>query len=449
MQRSDTIAAVSTPPGRGGIGIVRVSGPHTTAIAEALIGCLPAPRSAHYCGFRDAADTVIDRGVAVYFPAPASFTGEDVLELQGHGGPVVMDMLLAATLEQGARPARPGEFSERAFLNGRMDLSQAEAVADLIDSGSRAAARSAMRSLDGAFSERLQALAAALTDVRAHIEACIDFPEEEIDFLSDPQLGQRLASVRTMLAETRRGAGRGVLLKEGVRVVLAGQPNVGKSSLLNLLAGRDSAIVTDIPGTTRDIIREHIQLDGLPLHVIDTAGIRAPGDAVEQHGVDRAWSAIEGADALLLVIDDRSGLGEADREILARLPDEVARIVVSNKIDLSGADSGAVRNHDLLQVCLSAKTGAGIEALEIALKDCVGYELGDEGTFMARRRHLDALQRAAAAVDAAEEVLRSRRAGELAAEELRQAQQALGEITGEVTSDDILGEIFSRFCIGK
>jgi len=328
-------------------------------------------------------------------------------------------------------------------------LSQAEAVADLIDSGSRAAARSAMRSLDGAFSERLQALAAALTDVRAHIEACIDFPEEEIDFLSDPQLGQRLASVRTMLAETRRGAGRGVLLKEGVRVVLAGQPNVGKSSLLNLLAGRDSAIVTDIPGTTRDIIREHIQLDGLPLHVIDTAGIRAPGDAVEQHGVDRAWSAIEGADALLLVIDDRSGLGEADREILARLPDEVARIVVSNKIDLSGADSGAVRNHDLLQVCLSAKTGAGIEALEIALKDCVGYELGDEGTFMARRRHLDALQRAAAAVDAAEEVLRSRRAGELAAEELRQAQQALGEITGEVTSDDILGEIFSRFCIGK
>jgi tRNA modification GTPase len=449
MHRPDTIAAVSTPPGRGGIGIVRVSGPDTAAIARALIGCLPAPRFAHYCGFRDAADTVIDRGVAVYFPGPASFTGEDVLELQGHGGPVVMDMLLAATLEQGARPARPGEFSERAFLNGRLDLSQAEAVADLIDSGSRAAARSAMRSLDGVFSRRIQALAAAMTEVRAHIEACIDFPEEEIDFLSDPQLAEQLASLRNALAETCLSAGRGVLLKEGVRAVLAGQPNVGKSSLLNLLAGRDSAIVTDIPGTTRDIIREHIQLDGLPLHVIDTAGIRAPGDAVEQQGVERAWSAIESADALLLVIDDRIGLGHADREILARLPAGVARIVVNNKIDLSGADPGAVGDDVVVQVRLSAKTGAGIEALESALKACVGYELDGEGSFMARRRHLDALQRAAAAVDAAAHVLQSRGAGELAAEELRLAQQSLAEITGEVTSDDILGEIFSRFCIGK
>lgn len=449
MHRSDTIAAVSTPPGRGGIGIVRVSGADTAAITEALIGYLPAPRSAHYCGFRDATGAVIDRGVTLYFPAPASFTGEDVVELQGHGGPVVMDMLLAATLARGARLARPGEFSERAFLNGRMDLSQAEAVADLIDSGSRAAARSAMRTLDGAFSERLQALATALTEVRAHIEACIDFPEEEIDFLSDPQLEQRLASVRRQLAETRLSAGRGVLLKEGVRVVLAGQPNVGKSSLLNLLAGRDSAIVTDIPGTTRDIIREHIQLDGLPLHVIDTAGIRAPGDAVEQHGVDRAWGAIESADALLLVIDDGAGLGDADREILARLPAGISRIVVNNKIDLSGAAAGAMSSDELVQVRLSAKTGAGIEALESALKACVGYDLGEQGSFMARRRHLDALERAAASVDAADVVLRSRRAGELAAEELRQAQLALGEITGQVTSDDILGEIFSRFCIGK
>ena len=449
MQDTDTIAAVSTPPGRGGIGIVRVSGPGTAAVAKALIGRLPPPRLAHYCAFRDDTDSVIDRGVALYFPAPASFTGEDVLELQGHGGPVVMDMLLTAALKRGARPARPGEFSERAFLNGRMDLSQAEAVADLIDSGSRSAARSAMRSLDGAFSERVRALADALSEVRAHIEACIDFPEEEIDFLSDPRLEQRLKSLRAELAVTRASAGRGVLLKEGVRVVLAGQPNVGKSSLMNLLAGRDSAIVTDIPGTTRDIIREHIQLDGLPLHVIDTAGIRAPGNAVEEHGVDRAWGAIESADALLLVIDDRSGLADADREIIARTPAGVSRIVVNNKIDLSGTDPGAVRTNEEVHVRLSARTGAGIEALESALKECVGYELGDEGSFMARRRHLDALERTAAAVDAAHDVLRTRRAGELAAEELRQAQQALGEITGEVTSDDILGEIFSRFCIGK
>ena len=449
MHSTDTIAAVSTPPGRGGIGIVRVSGPETAAIAEALMGRLPTPRSAHYCAFRGADQTVIDRGVALYFPAPASFTGEDVLELQGHGGPVVMDMLLAATLAGGARPAQPGEFSQRAFLNGRMDLSQAEAVADLIDSGSRAAARCAMRSLDGAFSQRIQALAAGLTEVRALIEACIDFPEEEVDFLSDPQLEQRLNRLRSQLAEIHASAGRGVLLKEGVRVVLAGQPNVGKSSLMNLLAGRDSAIVTDIPGTTRDVIREHIQLDGLPLHVFDTAGIRAPGDVVEEHGVQRAWDAIESADALLLVIDDRTGMADADRDILARTPAGVFRIVVNNKIDLSGADPGVDRKGEEVHVRLSAITGAGIEALESSLKKCVGYELGEQGTFMARRRHLDALERTQTAVDAAHEVLHSQRAGELAAEELRQAQLALGEITGEVTSDDILGEIFSRFCIGK
>jgi tRNA modification GTPase len=360
-----------------------------------------------------------------------------------------MDMLLAATLEQGARPARPGEFSQRAFLNGRMDLSQAEAVADLIDSGSRAAARSAMRSLEGAFSDRVGALADTLTQVRAHIEACIDFPEEEIDFLSDPQLEGWLKSLREQIATIRASAGRGVLLKEGVRVVLAGQPNVGKSSLMNLLVGRDSAIVTDIPGTTRDIIREHIQLDGLPLHIIDTAGIRTPGDAAEEHGVERAWGAIESADALLLVVDDRTGMDATDRDILARTPAAVTRIVVDNKIDLSGADPGSLCTDEVVHVRLSAITGDGVEALESALKDCVGYELGDDGSFMARRRHLDALRRAAVAVDMADEVLRDRGAGELAAEELRQAQQALGEITGEVTSDDILGEIFSRFCIGK
>jgi tRNA modification GTPase len=449
MHDTDTIAAVSTPPGRGGIGIVRVSGPGTKDIADAIIGCLPAPRSAHYCAFSDPTGAVIDRGVALYFPAPASFTGEDVLELQGHGGPVVMDMVLEAVLDVGARPARPGEFSERAFLNGRMDLSQAEAVADLIDSGSRAAARSALRSLDGVFSDRVRELSDALTETRALIEACIDFPEEEIDFLSDPQLEARLAALREKLTATRAGATRGVLLKEGVRVVLAGQPNVGKSSLLNLLAGRDSAIVTDVPGTTRDVLREHIQLDGLPLHVMDTAGIRAPVDAVEAEGVERAWGAIEDADALLLVVDDRVGLDGADREILARTPTGVARIVVGNKIDLSGTDSGVKEEDDFTLVRLSAKTGAGIEGLETALKACVGYELADEGGFMARRRHLDALERTAASLDAAHDVLQTRRAGELAAEELRQAQNALGAITGEVTSDDILGEIFSRFCIGK
>ncbi len=445
----DTIAAVSTPPGRGGIGIVRVSGPATMAIAGALLGGVPAPRRAHYGGFRDETGRLVDRGIALFYPAPASFTGEDVLELQGHGGVVVMDMLLAAALAHGARPARPGEFSERAFLNGRMDLSQAEAVADLIDSGSRAAARSAMRSLDGAFSAQVHGVGQALTEVRAHVEACIDFPDEDIDFLSDPQLEERLCALRSRLAELRASAGRGVLLKEGVRVVLAGQPNVGKSSLLNLLAGRDSAIVTDVPGTTRDLIREHIQLDGLPVHIVDTAGIRAPGDAVEEHGVARAWGAIESADALLLVVDDRSGPGRADRDILARTPADVTCIVVSNKIDLSGAAPGVVRGGEALCVRLSAKTGAGIEGLESAIKESAGYEIGDEGTFMARRRHLDALERTARAVDAAYDVLHSQGAGELAAEELRQAQRALGEITGEVTSDDLLGEIFSRFCIGK
>lgn len=428
---------------------MRVSGAGTRAVAKVVLGCLPHPRSAHYGAFRDETGEVIDRGVALFFPAPDSFTGEDVLELHGHGGPVVMDMLLAATLACGARVARAGEFSQRAFLNGRMDLSQAEAVADLIDSGSRAAARSAMRSLDGAFSERVTELAQGLTELRAHIEACIDFPEEEIDFLSDPQVAQRLQALRSRLAATRASAARGVLLKEGVRAVLAGRPNVGKSSLMNLLAGRDSAIVTDVPGTTRDLIREHIQLDGLPLHIIDTAGIRAPGDALEEHGVERAWGAIESADALLLVVDDQSGPGDAEREILARTPPAVARILVSNKIDLSGAEAGLSTADGEVQVRLSALSGAGIEALESALKACVGYALGEQGTFMARRRHVHALERTTAAVDAACHVLSTRRAGELAAEELRQAQAALSEITGEVTSEDILGEIFSRFCIGK
>ena len=449
MAGTDTIAAVSTPPGRGGIGIVRVSGPGTVGIAEAVVGTLPPPRSAHYCAFRDGGGEVIDRGVAIYFPTPGSFTGEDVLELQGHGGPVVMDMVLEAVLKAGARPARPGEFSERAFLNGRMDLSRAEAVADLIESGSRAAARSAMRSLDGAFSVRVRELGDALTEARALIEACIDFPEEEIDFLSDPKLEEMLAGLRGNLAATLAGASRGVQLKEGVRVVLAGQPNVGKSSLLNYLAGRDSAIVTDVPGTTRDVLREHIQLDGLPLHVMDTAGIREPGDAIEAEGVERAWGAIEHADALLLVVDDRAGLDAADRAILARTPPDVSPVVVGNKIDVSGAPAGATEEDGFTLVRLSAKTGAGIEALESVLKACVGYEVAEEGSFMARRRHLDALERTGANLEAASDALRTRRAGELAAEELRQAQNALGAITGEVSSDDILGEIFSRFCIGK
>ncbi len=447
---SDTIAAVATPPGRGGVGIVRISGPAVPEIARTLLGRLPEPRHAEFHRFRDAGGQVIDEGLALYFPAPRSFTGEDVLELHGHGGPVVMDLLLQRVLALGARAARPGEFSERAFLNGKLDLAQAEAIADLIDSGTAQAARAALRSLEGEFSHRIQALVEALIELRVYVEAAIDFPEEEVDFLAEPEVGQRLTALEQAFDAVQGAARQGRLLREGMTLVIAGRPNAGKSSLLNALAGRESAIVTEIPGTTRDLLREHVQIDGMPLHLIDTAGLRETADVVEREGVKRAWAEIERADRILLVIDDREGLAEEDRGILARLPEGVPVTLVYNKIDLTGRSPGPAEGEDDRPALgLSARTGAGLDALREHLKAVMGYAGAEEDGFIARRRHLDALARARAHLDAGREALRSQRAGELLAEELRLAQQALGEITGEFTPDDLLGRIFSTFCIGK
>jgi tRNA modification GTPase len=446
--QQDTIAAMATPPGRGGVGIIRVSGPTAAAIARAILGQLPEVRRAEYLPFRDQHGEVIDTGLALYFRAPHSFTGEDVLELQGHGGPIVMDLLLKRCIALGARAARPGEFSERAFLNDKMDLAQAEAVADLIDCASAQAARLAVRSLQGEFSRRVHELVEALTELRIYVESAIDFPEEEIDFLADGQVQARLEAVQASLQATRDAARQGNLLREGMTVVIAGRPNAGKSTLLNALAGRDTAIVTDIPGTTRDILREHIQIDGLPLHIIDTAGLRDSADAVEQEGVRRAWDEIGRADRILLLGDASSG--DSDAELHQQLAMAgPALTVVHNKIDLSG-DEPAIREvGDEVEIHLSAQTGAGLDLLREHLKACVGFQAGSEGQFMARRRHLEALDLAAAHLQQGEAQLREFAAGELLAEELRQAQHALGEITGEVTADDLLGKIFSSFCIGK
>jgi tRNA modification GTPase len=446
--QQDTIAAMATPPGRGGVGIIRVSGPTAAAIARAILGQLPEVRRAEYLPFRDQHGEVIDTGLALYFRAPHSFTGEDVLELQGHGGPIVMDLLLKRCIALGARAARPGEFSERAFLNDKMDLAQAEAVADLIDCASAQAARLAVRSLQGEFSHRVHELVEALTELRIYVESAIDFPEEEIDFLADGQVEARLEAVQASLQATRDAARQGNLLREGMTVVIAGRPNAGKSTLLNALAGRDTAIVTDIPGTTRDILREHIQIDGLPLHIIDTAGLRDSADAVEQEGVRRAWDEIGRADRILLLGDASSG--DSDAELHQQLAMAgPALTVVHNKIDRSG-DEPAIREvGDEVEIHLSAQTGAGLDLLREHLKACVGFQAGSEGQFMARRRHLEALDLAAAHLQQGQAQLQEFAAGELLAEELRQAQHALGEITGEVTADDLLGKIFSSFCIGK
>jgi len=451
---SDTIAALATPPGRGGVGIIRLSGPLSAEIAKQVVGHVPAPRQAEYLPFCAADGDVLDTGLALYFPSPNSFTGEDVLELQGHGGPVVMDLLLQRCLELGARAARPGEFSERAFLNDKMDLAQAEAVADLIDSASAQAARLAVRSLQGAFSQRVHELVATLTELRLYVESAIDFPEEEIDFLGDGQVQSRLEAVQTRLDETLATAQQGNLLHEGMTVVIAGRPNAGKSTLLNALSGRESAIVTDIPGTTRDVLREQIQLDGLPLHIIDTAGLRDSDDAVEQEGVRRAWAEIEAADRILFLHDVTQAFDESEQALLARLATAGPAItVVQNKLDLLTAEptplgeNAAMQDFTTLQV--SAHAGDGLPALREHLKTCVGYEASGEGQFMARRRHLDALLQAQQHLQQGQRQLQEYAAGELLAEELRQAQQALGEITGEVTADDLLGKIFSSFCIGK
>lgn len=444
---TDTIAAIATPAGRGGVGIVRLSGPDVPRIATDWLGRLPEPRRAGLHTFRAGDGSAIDQGIALYFPAPHSFTGEHVLELHGHGGPVVMDLLLARALELGARLARPGEFSERAFLNDKLDLAQAEAVADLIDAATTQAARAAVRSLEGEFSDRIHALVEGLTQLRMYVEAAIDFPEEEVDFLADAGLAARLQRLTEQFDELQAGARQGRLLREGMRLVIAGRPNAGKSSLLNALAGRESAIVTPIAGTTRDVLREHIQIDGMPLHVIDTAGLRESEDEVEQEGVRRAWREIEQADRLLLVIDSREGFTEEDQAILDRLPHALPHTLVWNKIDLTDDAPGldAQRN----EIRLSASTGAGLEPLREHLKACMGYASEEAGGFIARRRHLEAIDRARQHLEQGREALEVQRAGELMAEELRLAQTALGEITGEFTSDDLLGRIFTSFCIGK
>jgi tRNA modification GTPase len=445
----DTIAALATPPGRGGIGIIRVSGPQCENIAQQIVKKSLTSRHAEYLPFYQSDGTMLDMGIALFFPAPHSFTGEHVLELHGHGGPIVMDMLLKTVVHMGARLARPGEFSQRAFLNDKLDLTQAEAIADLIDSASEQAARLALRSLQGAFSRRVHDTLEALIQLRMYVEAAIDFPEEEIDFLHDEQITQQLNNVLTAVQSTLASATQGCLMREGMTVVIAGKPNAGKSTLLNQLTGRDSAIVTDIPGTTRDVLREQIHIDGMPVHIIDTAGLRHSGDQVEQEGIRRAWKEIQQADRILYLIDHQQRLTEEDRQFLEQLRHAGPGLtIVHNKIDLSGAHPRSEQSATQYEIYLSAKQGVGVTLLREHLKACVGLQQAGEGAFMARRRHVQALQQALAHIETAGRQL-SAGAGELLAEDLRQAQQQLSEITGEFTSDDLLGRIFSSFCIGK
>lgn len=448
----DIIAAVATPPGRGGVGIVRVSGPSLTGLLGAFHSGEVAPRKAVLADFVDGDGEVIDQGLMLYFPAPHSFTGEDVLELQGHGGPLVMDALLQRVLELGARPARPGEFSLRAFINDKMDLAQAEAIADLIDASTRQAARSAMRSLQGEFSRLVHGLVERLIELRVYIEAAIDFPDEEVDFLSDGRVAAELEALVEEVESLLGRARQGVILGEGMTVAIAGKPNAGKSSLLNALSGRDTAIVTEVAGTTRDVLRESIHIDGMPLHVVDTAGLRESADIVEQEGVRRAWQEIEKADRVLFVADITEGTGvdvqELWPEFFTRYPDRENLTLIYNKIDRVGSASHYCPGQ-LPTLYLSVKTGDGLEALRDHLKDCMGYEQAGEGNFMARRRHLESLRQALEKLNEARLQLHEFSAGELVAEDLRYAQQHLGEITGEFTADDLLGRIFSSFCIGK
>ncbi|MDQ4147718.1 MAG: tRNA uridine-5-carboxymethylaminomethyl(34) synthesis GTPase MnmE [Pseudomonadota bacterium] len=445
LTHTDTIAAVATPPGHGAIGIVRVSGKAAARIAKAMLGVVPAPRRAMYGAFRDVNGQPIDNGIALFFPAPKSLTGEDVLELQGHGGAVVMDMVLKTALALGARLARPGEFSERAFLNDKLDLTQAEAIADLIDSHTEQAARSALRSLQGAFSSEIHKLVEVLIELRSYVEAGLDFPDEEIDFLADDAVTARLDVLRAKLDAIREQARQGSLLREGMRLVIAGRPNAGKSSLLNRFAGSDIAIVTQIPGTTRDVLQADIQVEGMSLHVIDTAGLRESADPIEREGVRRAWAELEIADLILLVVDATCGFADEERSVLRQLPARTRVLTIWNKIDLSGQSAG--NRDDIIYV--SALTGAGFDALCDVIKDHAGYRNSPEGVYLARRRHLVALHRASEALDKSDKLLRTRQAGELLAEELREAQNALSEITGEFTSEDLLSRIFSSFCIGK
>jgi tRNA modification GTPase len=447
MSESDIIAAISTAPGRAGIGVVRISGPRLGPLIAGVLRKVPAPRRATLTDFVDAHGSAIDQGIALYFPAPHSYTGEDVLELQGHGGPVVLQLLLRRCMELGARPAHPGEFTRRAYLNEKLDLAQAESVADLIDAATAEAARSAMRSLQGAFSARIGELLDALIELRTLVEASLDFPDEDTELIRQFDGAGRLERVRAKLSEVLSASRQGSLLREGIQVVLVGRPNVGKSSLLNRLAGEELAIVTDIAGTTRDAIRQSVSVGGVPVHVIDTAGLRPSDDPVEKLGIARTWAAIEQADLVLLMADATRGEVEADREIMQRLPAALPRLRVMNKIDLVPRDPGIESRNDERTIWLSAKSGAGLELLREALIEFMGlHGAGAEGVFMARERHLQALLLAQKHVGRA-----ARQTGslELLAEELRLAQRALGSITGEFTADDLLGEIFSRFCIGK
>jgi tRNA modification GTPase len=441
----DTIVAQATPAGTGGIGVVRLSGPLAEDIARQMLGKVPQPRIATYTKFLGPSGEQLDAGIAIYFPAPASFTGESVVELHGHGGPTVMAMLVDAAVDLGARRAEPGEFSRRAFQNDKLDLAQAEAIADLIASGTEQAARAALRSLTGAFSGAVKALQDQLTELRVYVEAAIDFPEEEIDFLADDELGTRLEECAKTFKTLLENAAVGRVLRDGYQVVIVGKPNAGKSSLMNRLSGEDTAIVTEVAGTTRDVLRERINIDGLAVELVDTAGLRDDPDRVEAEGIRRARAAIANADAVLWIQD---ATGEADETMDEQLPEGIPVTVVRNKIDMSG-DPAGIEEGDQVLVRLSAKTGVGLEALRQRIRDLAGFRDLGEGAFTARRRHVEALKDAAQHFAAGREALRDSRAGELLAEELRPAQQSLGAITGAMTSDDLLGRIFSEFCIGK
>lgn len=449
---NDTIAAIATATGKGGVGIVRLSGPDAYAIGTAITKSTLNPREAHYCALKDASGDILDHGIVLYFVSPHSYTGEDVVELQAHGGPVILGLLLKTAIKLGARMAKPGEFTERAFLNDKMDLAQAEAVVDLINSTTETAAKTALRSLSGEFSNTVQALLQRLIDIRMYIEAALDFPEEEIDFLSDSALIQRMNTLLEALQTVFQQSKQGQLIKDGMNVVILGQPNAGKSSLMNALSQENKAIVTDIAGTTRDVLENQIQIDGLPLNIIDTAGLRDTQDVVEAEGVKRAWQAVENADAVIVMIDASQGVQSQDNTILNQLPHKLPCLIGLNKIDLNPDyphETGLLDSHPLQRIFpLSIETGEGLLELKTAMKEIMGYQQNNEGMYLARQRHLNALDDTLSHVQLAQTQL-NLGMGELAAEELKLAQQHLGQITGEFTSDDLLGEIFSSFCIGK
>jgi tRNA modification GTPase len=447
ISSTDTIAAIATASGNGGVGIVRLSGKTAKSIAATLTGCDLTPRHAHFTTFFDADRQQLDSGIALYFPAPASYTGEDVVELQGHGGMVVLDMLLKRVLSLGARLANPGEFTERAFLNNKLDLAQAEAVADLIESSTEQSVRSAQKSMQGVFSDQINELVDELTELRMFVEAAIDFVDEEIDFLNDGVVEEKIIQLGLKIAKIQNTAQQGRLLRDGMTVVLAGKPNAGKSSLLNALAGHEAAIVTEIAGTTRDVLKERIQLDGMPLHIIDTAGLRESDNVIEQEGMRRAHLEMQKADCILLLVDAREG--QPDPELLKQLPQNSKLTTVFNKIDLIGKLPQLVETQAGCVCYLSIKPENGLELLTQHLKQLMGYNATTENVFIARRRHIEALSHAQASVQNALEQLRVNRAGELVAEDLRLAQNSLAEITGKFTPDDLLGKIFSSFCIGK